>query len=335
MKRDDFLKSISLLGAGALLPVSKAHADTGAKPASCVLIPSETEGPFPLDLTTNNSATYFRQDIRETCAGVELRLKMKIIGKGNCLPMQNVRVNVWHCDKNGTYSGYATPMNPGGSASTTWLRGYQMTDANGEVEFITIFPGHYNGRVTHIHFQVYVSPVYRAVSQMTWDVATKNNFYAANSSVYTNGPDPQSLTSDNVFSDGYALQLATLTDNGDGTYSSYLEVTIDGSGTSTGIRDYEGETGGQFSLGQNFPNPHVGATTVPFTLNAASDVQLDIYDLTARRVASLPQGKLSEGDYKVAVDLQALGLSRGNYLYQIQVSNDKGVFRQCKMMTGR
>ena len=60
--------------------------------------------------------------------------------------MQNVRVNIWHCDKDGLYSGYNT------ETSLTYLRGYQFTDANGEVEFITIFPGLYTGRTCHIHF---------------------------------------------------------------------------------------------------------------------------------------------------------------------------------------
>lgn len=150
MKRNEFLKGAGILGLGTLLPAGKVFADTttAAKgTGSCVLIPSETEGPFPLDLTTNNSATYFRQDIREDRTGVRLNLKMKILGLSNCLPMQNLRVNVWHCDRSGIYSGYNNNMNAGSTAAT-FLRGYQMTDTNGVVNFITIFPGHYSGRTT-------------------------------------------------------------------------------------------------------------------------------------------------------------------------------------------
>src|SRR5262249_50437705 len=36
----------------------------------------------------------------------------------------------------------------------TWLRGYQITDAKGQVTFTTIFPGWYSGRTTHVHFRV-------------------------------------------------------------------------------------------------------------------------------------------------------------------------------------
>ncbi|MBK7873762.1 MAG: hypothetical protein IPJ74_25445 [Saprospiraceae bacterium] len=91
---------------------------------------------FPLDLTANTA--FFRQDVRESKTGVQLNLKMKIIGASNCEPMRNVRVNIWHCDKDGLYSGYSQSNNAG-QAGLTYLRGYQMTDANGEVNFITIF----------------------------------------------------------------------------------------------------------------------------------------------------------------------------------------------------
>src|SRR5688572_23919869 len=162
--RRDFLKISGILGAASLLPFGKLFAETGEtkKSSSCTLIPSETAGPFPLDLTSNSF--YFRQDVRESKAGVQLNLKLKIIGEGNCLPMQNVRVNIWHCDKDGLYSGYGTEI------GLTYLRGYQITDANGEVELITIFPGWYPGRICHIHFQVYVSSSYAAISQLTFDI---------------------------------------------------------------------------------------------------------------------------------------------------------------------
>ncbi|MEZ4687486.1 MAG: hypothetical protein R3B47_15900 [Bacteroidia bacterium] len=98
--------------------------------------------------------------------------------------MQSVRVNIWHCNKDGLYSGYDGNNNPG-QAGLTYLRGYQMTDANGEVEFITILPGWYNGRICHIHFQVYVSSSYAAISQLTFPIADKNAIYQANSTLYT------------------------------------------------------------------------------------------------------------------------------------------------------
>lgn len=339
MKRKDILKGLGVAGLASVLPISKTNAAIKNYSAiklreagTCVLIPSETAGPFPLDLTAN--ATFFRQDVRENKAGVQFNLKMKIIGVNNCEPMQNLRVNIWHCDKDGLYSGYDNSMNAG-QAGLTYLRGYQMTDANGEVDFVTIFPGWYNGRICHIHFQVYVSSVYAAISQMSFDVATKNAIYAANSSVYTRGADPTALASDNVFSDGYNYQIATITPNsGTGGYDGYLEVAIQGSGNATtGLGTLEPQTGGQFKLGQNFPNPYVDETTIPFTLTNPSNVKIELFDLQGKKVAEVKRTGLASGEQKIILNLNSLGIAKANYVYQLEVKNSSGTFRQCKLMT--
>jgi hypothetical protein len=151
--------------------------------------------------------------------------------------------------------------------------------------------------------------------------------------LYTKGADPLVISSDNIFSDGYAYQLSTLTPNTTtGGYDAYLEVTIDGTGTS-GLAELEPETGGQFKLGQNFPNPYKDETTVPFKLTNASEVQIDLWDLAGKKVATVDKGKMGEGEQNILLNLKSLGLPNGSYIYQLQVSNSNGVFRQCKMMT--
>ena len=333
MKRKDFLKGLSLLGLGAVAPVSAAEAAVRKidPTASCTLIPTETAGPFPLDLTANS--TFFRQDIRESKTGVQLNLKLKIIGNSDCNPMPNVRVNVWHCDKDGLYSGY-DQTNNAGQAGLTYLRGYQMTDANGEVEFVTIFPGWYTGRICHIHFQVYVSSMYAAISQLTFDVNTKNAIYASNSSLYTKGADPMTFSSDNIFSDGYTYQLVTPTANTTtGGYDAYLEVTVQGGGVATGLAALEPETGGQFVLKQNFPNPYSEETTIPFTLKNNSFVKLDLFDLSGKKIKEILNAELAAGEHAIPVDTVKLGIAAKNYIYQLEVKNTNGTYRQCKMMT--
>ena len=39
-----------------------------------------------------------------------------------------------------------------------FLRGYQVTDAEGRAEFLTIYPGWYEGRTVHIHFKIRTDP---------------------------------------------------------------------------------------------------------------------------------------------------------------------------------
>ncbi len=333
MERKQFLKGLGLAGLGITLPFTKSIAktgDAGETSGSCVLIPTETAGPFPLDLTTNTN--FFRQDVRESKTGVQLNLKMKIVGVNNCQPMQNLRVNIWHCDKDGLYSGYSQSGNPG-QAGLTYLRGYQITDANGEAEFITILPGWYNGRICHIHFQVYVSSSYAAISQLTFDPTTKNAIYTANSSLYTKGTDPTSLSSDNIFSDGYSYQMATLTPNANtGGYDSYLEVTIQGAGV-LGVGNIEKETVKHMSLGQNYPNPFNGETVIPFSLKNTSHVTVHLWDISGKSIATILDTSFSAGEHSVHVNLEKLNLPSASYVYQIEVRNDYGLFNDYKMMT--
>lgn len=332
MDRKDFLKLSGLIGASTLAGKSPARLmqTAVAPPPDCVLTPSETAGPFPLDLSENT--TYFRQDIRENKTGVQLNLKLKIVGVNNCLPLPNLRVNIWHCDKDGLYSGYSQQNNQG-QAGLTYLRGYQFTDVHGEADFVTIFPGWYTGRICHIHFQVYVSSVYAAISQLTFPIAAKNAIYAANSALYTKGADPTSFSQDNIFNDGYNYQLATLTPNSDtGGYDAYLEVAIQGSGVS-GLAALEPETGGQFKLGQNYPNPYTDQTVIPFSLVETSDVRIELFELNGRKVAEVTENGLSKGDHEMTLNMAALGLKPASYAYQLEVINSAGAFRQAKMMT--
>lgn len=63
--------------------------------------------------------------------------------------MQNVQVDIWNCNALGVYSAESSESTTGQS----WLRGYQLTDANGMVQFTTIIPWWYSGRTNHIHLR--------------------------------------------------------------------------------------------------------------------------------------------------------------------------------------
>jgi len=327
MKRKEFLKSIGLASAGMMISTNETipNNQLAEENGDCAIIPTEVAGPFPLDLSTNNF--YLRQNIIEDREGKQLNLKMKIIGSENCYPMRNVRVNIWHCDKDGNYSGY------GNQTGQTYLRGYQMTDANGEVEFITIFPGWYPGRVCHIHFQVYVSASYAAISQFTFDHDAVNNVYKFNSSIYTRGEDPQMPETDGAFSDGYNLQLASLEPNsGTGGYDALLSVTVQGEGT-VGVSHIERQTSRHLIMEQNFPNPFLNETRIPFKLKFASKVKFELWGIEGKRILEIDKGRLSAGDHEIVINLKSLELLPANYLYQIEIENNSGQFKTCKLMT--
>lgn len=121
-------------------------------PGTCVLFPQAVEGPYYFD------PKLVRADITEARPGLPLKLVLKFMDNGSCTPIAAVRVDVWHCDAGGVYSGYAG-QGDDRSASTEgqhYLRGTQSTDANGLVAFNTIYPGWYPGRTPHIHVKAFL-----------------------------------------------------------------------------------------------------------------------------------------------------------------------------------
>jgi hypothetical protein len=107
-------------------------------------------------------------------------------------------------------------------------------------------------------------------------------------------------------------------------------VAISGSGIS---KMDEVETGGQFKLGQNFPNPYRDWTTIPFTLTHAAEVQIDLWDVNGKKLATIPCGTLDAGNHAIPLNIKRLSIAHQNYVYPLQVTNSHGIYRQCKRMT--
>ena len=193
-----------------------APADSGA----CAEIPDETGGPYPdVDGMISNTA-YQRVDITEGLTGTPLTLSLQVLDVSNgCAPVAGARVIIWHCDANGVYSEYATSMNSDpaesdvGSTTTTYLRGWQVTDATGTVKFATIFPGWYTPRVTHIHVMVY-SP-----SNLTTPVKTTQFTFAdsviatvyGQANLYPKGQNSTTVATDMVFAGNDENLVAAIT----------------------------------------------------------------------------------------------------------------------------
>ena len=153
--------AVALGGTGLGAAIARAQDATPgagtAAPTDCVLTPGLTEGPYYLD------GQLVRGDITEGKPGVPLALRIAVQDITACAPLADAAVELWHCDAQGYYSGIVGE-NPGGggeatgeeNVATTFLRGIQLTDADGMVEFATIYPGWYTGRTPHIHMKVHV-----------------------------------------------------------------------------------------------------------------------------------------------------------------------------------
>lgn len=84
-----------------------------------------------------------------------LRLTVSRLTGGLATPLPGAIVDIWHADAIGVYSDiHDTSVQSENTLGQNWLRGYQVTDARGEVVFSTIVPGWNAGRTTHIHFKI-------------------------------------------------------------------------------------------------------------------------------------------------------------------------------------
>jgi protocatechuate 3,4-dioxygenase beta subunit len=215
---------------------------------SCSVIPEETAGPYPGDGSNSNSSGVanalvlsgiVRSDIRSSIAGatgvatgVPLTVTLKLVNtNASCGDLSGYAIYLWHCDQLGRYSMYSS-----GVTAENYLRGVQPTTTDGTAIFQTIFPGCYDGRVPHMHFEIYRSTSTALsytnklkTSQLAFPDEICDAVYAT--SGYTNSASNYarvSVTTDGIFSDGVTLQMTTVTGNVTDGYEATLTVGFAG-----------------------------------------------------------------------------------------------------------
>jgi protocatechuate 3,4-dioxygenase beta subunit len=213
-------------GDSASSPVSPSSSatTTATSSSTCAVTPSETEGPYPDKTGMINNSAFFRRDVTEGKPGLPLTLVLTVVNANSaCSAIANADVEIWHCDAAGNYSEYSQPGFDG--TGQTFLRGLQTTESSGQVTFTTIYPGWYAGRATHIHVDVFVNRALVKTTQVAFPESTTAEVYS--SGVYASkGRNPTSNASDNVFSDGTQLELATLTGNTSSGYTASLTIGV-------------------------------------------------------------------------------------------------------------
>jgi protocatechuate 3,4-dioxygenase beta subunit len=183
--------------------------------AACVVSPNETVGPFP------SLQDFIRTDIRENKPGLPLTLTITVVNtNATCAPVSGALVDVWQCDADGNYSQY------GSDRTLTYLRGLQTTDSNGRVTFVTIYPGWYQGRATHIHVEVTLNGRSVKVTQIAFPEDVTAQVYRTGGYA-SSGQNPTTNARDGVFADGVADEMITLT-GGDVTngYTGTFQVGV-------------------------------------------------------------------------------------------------------------
>jgi protocatechuate 3,4-dioxygenase beta subunit len=197
MNRRRALGLIAVTATGGVFVTPAARAAVGSPFAEasllmpgagvCTITPEVTEGPFYFDPELE------RQDITEGRQGVPLTVRLQAVDS-QCRPLAKARVDIWHCDAKGLYSGYPG-QGDGRDIDTSgekFLRGIQHTDEQGIASFQTIYPGWYRGRTTHIHFQVFTDANLAMTGQLFFpDDLSEHLFTTA--APYTDRPEKRDM----------------------------------------------------------------------------------------------------------------------------------------------
>lgn len=234
------LEILAVAGAGAMLgcgggtktTTTTSTTTTTGSSASCTVTPEGEEGPYFVDDSAagfNRSNILSNLDGSNTQSGIPLTLSIYVYdSEKSCAAMAGVQVDIWHCNASGIYSAEDVERTVG----ETWLRGYQLTDANGLATFVTIFPGWYQGRTTHIHLRL--RSTYDSTStgetnttQLFFPQDTVNTVNTTITPYSAEGANPTTNATDHVYS-GEVEGANVLTLSGDTTngFTSTIKLNL-------------------------------------------------------------------------------------------------------------
>ena len=222
------------LAPGAALGEANPPAASASSGGVCILWPQAVEGPYYFD------PKLVRSDITGGRPGTPVKLSLKFIELGSCRPLSNVRVDVWHADAGGVYSGYGSQGDKRtiSTKGETYLRGTQMTDAGGGVNFTTIYPGWYPGRTPHIHVKAFLDETALVTGQMYFPDDVSTRVYREQAP-YTSreAPDTTNAT-DGIYRDGQKDGGGTVLVVGQdaGLITAALVIAVDRSGKAAAAK---------------------------------------------------------------------------------------------------
>ena len=227
---------LTILGATGILWLTRcSEAGSTARPASdvvsgCVVRPQLTAGPYFVDGTLQRSDIRSDATTGAIAEGTPLDLAFRVtrIAEDACVPLPGAVVDVWHCDAAGVYSNVEDPAFD--TRGQTFLRGHQVTDAEGIARFTTIYPGWYPGRAVHIHFKLRSSPQavpgFEFTSQLFFDDELTDRIHAE-PPYAAKGPRDRRNPSDGIFRLGGG-DLVVAVAPADAGYAGTFEIALEG-----------------------------------------------------------------------------------------------------------
>ncbi|MFQ4141936.1 intradiol ring-cleavage dioxygenase [Chlorogloeopsis sp. ULAP02] len=199
-----------------------------AKLPACVVIPEQTEGPYFVDDKLKRSDIRSDSSDGSVKEGVPLQLRLRVsaIANTSCKPLVGAIVDIWHCDALGVYSDVNDPSF--NTVGKKFLRGYQVTDGNGTVEFTTIYPGWYQGRTVHIHLKVRTDGTsrqgYEFTSQLYFDDSITDRVHTQ-APYASKGQRTLKNAQDGIFQSGGDKLLLALTKTSQG-YAATFDIGL-------------------------------------------------------------------------------------------------------------
>jgi protocatechuate 3,4-dioxygenase beta subunit len=215
-------------GPRGLLDAIGVTPEARAATTSCVLTPAKTEGPYFVDEKLDRSDIRADPGDGTVQDGVPLRLTVLIVrADGDCAPVSGATVDVWHANAQGLYSDEAANRTVG----RKYLRGYQVSDDNGQVAFTTIYPGWYPGRAIHIHYKVRLydarSKTYEFTSQLFFDPRVTSQVVRTAAYSAHGSPDTANAN-DSVYGANGGQLIVSLVPDGNGGYGGTFVVGLSG-----------------------------------------------------------------------------------------------------------
>jgi protocatechuate 3,4-dioxygenase beta subunit len=300
-------------------------AASGSASPDCVLSPSVNEGPFYLSLDL------LRQDITGGRPGIPLAYAFTVLDDA-CKPVQGALVDIWQCDKDGVYSGYAGQANGASTVGETFLRGVQATDSQGQARFTSIYPGWYPNRLTHLHVKIHIGSDVVITTNLFYPEAINEEVYAT-ADYKQHGPNPTAVANDIELhgdTDRYQALMLRIEKDGKGGYAAGFSLGINAPSSSLGAA----RTGLASALrfDRPFPNPARETTTLKYAIAAPSEISLEIRGASGALIERRNLGLVGSGEHTLAWNRASGKIPPGIYTLHLTALSPTGTAARTRLL---